>query len=645
MDHCLWRPSEHTRQACQLTHFIQFINQRYQLNITDYNQLHAFSITRISDFWQSVADFFDVTWATPATETYLPGEHMLDTQWFTGATLNFTENLLRHAHSDKTAILSMKEDGSTTDISYTMLHKQVARLSEYLRQQGIQPGDRVVGYTTNSHETVVAALATISLGAIWSSCATDLGIQGLLDRFTQIKPKLLFASDYSVYKGQEHSHQETLTTLLKALPCIKKTILIHNTKSSPYLLNNSISYVDALNSNTKTQIDYIYSAFDHPIYLLYSSGTTGKPKCMLHSAGGTLLQHIKEHALHTNITQDDRFFFYTTTGWMMWNWLISGLYQGATLILYDGCPTYPNVDKCFDLIDELQISICGVGAKLIESYAHQHLTPTTSHQLTSLKTLLTTASPLTSASFDYIYQSIKADVQVSSMSGGSDIISCFALGNPLLPVYRGELQCLGLGMNVDVYDDEGLAIVEQCGELVCKSPFPCMPTCFWDDPDNTKYQHTYFDRFDNTWTHGDFAQRTAHQGLIIHGRSDTTLNPGGMRFGTADIYQQLESIDEIDDAIAVGRMKAGNEQVILYVVLKNNKSLDDPLIEKIKTTIRHNLTPFHVPSTIIQAPELPRTLNGKLAELAVKKTINGQPIDNRSALSNPESLDFFQQYQ
>jgi len=640
----LWQPSQQAIADSQLTHFMAYVNQRFQQRINDYAELHQWSVTQPELFWEGVWSFCRVFASQQPKQIMLRGKSMQQTKWFIDAKLNFAQNLLRY-RDEQPAIIFCSERGDNKTLSYTALFQQVSALQSHLKQLGIKAGDRVVGMLPNCPETVIAMLATTSLGAIWSACSSDFGIDGLLNRFSQIEPVLLLATDGHYYAGKTFFHLDKIKSLQQALSSLKQTIVLPFIEPQPDIkpLNQTVLWADCL-SDQKTTIDFPQFAFDHPAYILYTSGTTGKPKCMVHGAGNTLLQHLKELVLHTDLRRSDRIFFYTTCSWMMWHWLISSLAVGATIVLYEGSPAHPKLTQLFDLIDKHQISVFGVGTKLLESAEKNQFKPKQTHQLTSLRSILTTGSPLLADSFDYVYQSIKQDVQLSSISGGSDIISCFALGNPNLPVYQSELQCLGLGMDVKLFNTNGKVVIEEKGELVCTSPFPSMPIYFWNDKDGKKYQHAYFDQFPNVWTHGDYALQTRHGGLIIYGRSDATLNPGGVRIGTAEIYQEVETFSEITDCLAVTQQTDQGEQIILFVTLKNNLTLENQLITDIKQKIRNKTSPLHVPKRIIQAPDLPKTLNGKTMELVVKKLLNHQPLDNLETLANPECLDFFKHF-
>jgi acetoacetyl-CoA synthetase len=638
----LWTPNQRDAANSHLTQFRLYVNQVWSLSLPDYFALHAWSIAYPERFWESCSQFLGVMFAEPPQAIMIPGAKMQDTQWFKGAKLNFAQSLLRGYQKQKIALISRCESGTEQALTYPELYQQVGALAKWLREAGVTAGDRVAGWLPNGPVAVIAMLAAASLGAIWSACSCDFGLEGVLDRFSQIRPKILLAAEAHTYGGKIFQHLADIHLLQKQLPGVEHTIIVPFSESQPNLRScerPAHLWQDCL--SIPASIEFVQLPFNHPLYILYSSGTTGKPKCIVHGAGGTLLQHLKELILHTDLRQQDTIFFYTTCAWMMWHWTISSLSTGATIVLYEGNPFYPQKTTLFDLIDECGVSVFGAGARFFESAEKSRLKPRQSHSLDKLRTILTTGSPLLPESFDYIYRDVKSNLQVSSISGGSDIISCFALGNPVLPVYRGELQCLGLGMDVKIFNEQGQELAEEKGELVCATAFPSMPIYFWNDTSGEKYQHAYFDRFPSVWAHGDYAQLTSHGGLIIYGRSDATLNPGGIRIGTAEIYQQLEKFPEILDCLAVGYMPDGNERIILFITLAKDIQLSDDLMTSIKTAIRTNASPHHVPAQIIQAPDLPRTLNGKLMEIAVKKVINGQPLSQTEGLANPQSLEFF----
>lgn len=634
----LWQPSAASMQQSQLFLFIEHVNLRYDLGLKSYAALYQWSIDDPVNFWNALSEFCGVLFVEPPEIILQDEEDFQQARWFIGAKLNFAQNLLQRC-DDYPAIIAINEFNQEQKISYRELNQRVAKLADYFRSLGIEPGDRVVAVLPNIPEAVIGMLATTSLGAIWSSCSPDFGLPGLIDRFGQINPKILIAATAHSYKGQTFTHAEKIVQLQQALPSLVKTITVAYLKTNAEV-PNSIEWSTCL-KDRHDQLKFDAFDFDHPVYILYSSGTTGKPKCMVHGAGGTLLQHLKELKLHTNLQPEDVMFFNTTCGWMMWNWMVSSLSVGATIVLYEGAPFYPNNDRLFQLIDRYKINVFGVGAKFLEMSEKLAIIPKDLFKLTSLKTILTTGSPLLPESFDYVYRAIKTNVQLSSISGGSDIISCFALGNPLLPVFRGELQCRGLGMAVEIYDDTGSSRINEKGELVCTKPFPSQPIYFWNDPTGEKYYRAYFAKFPGVWTHGDYALINDHGGVVIYGRSDTTLNPNGIRVGTAEIYQALEPVSELLESLAVGQMVNGTERILLFVILRSKETLDESLKKKIQTIIRDNLSPHHVPAKIIAVPDLPRTKNGKLMEIAVKKIIHGEPIDNAEALLNPECLNYF----
>lgn len=563
-DKPLWQPDLHTLQNSHMTHFILSVNRELNLSLKNYDELYQWSIDQPELFWKIVSTFSGIIFSQKPTKIMHSEKEIWKTKWFVDAKLNFAENCLWR-RDDHIALLYANEKGERKKISYRELFFAVANLAENLKSVGLKSGDRVAGFVTNRMETVIAMLASASLGAIWTACGPEFGFDALIERFSQSEPTVLFVVSEHQFGGKKFFHAETIKKLKNNLPSVKEIINLNNIKTA--------------HTHTHTHTP---TAFNHPLYILYSSGTTGKPKCIVHGAGNILIQHKKELMLHTDLHQEDILFFYTTCSWMMWHWMISGLSVGATLVLYDGSPFYPANTALFDLIDEFNISIFGCGAKIIESYLKNNLMPRQSHQLKKLKTILTTGSPLIKESFEYIYRDVKNNVRVSSISGGSDIVSCFALGNPLLPVYAEELQCRGLGMTVEIFDESGNAIINQPGELVCTQAFPAMPIYFWNDPTGEKYFHAYFDHFKNVWTHGDYAKLTSHNGIIIYGRSDATLNPGGVRIGTADIYKQVLKIPDVIDCLAAGKHHHGDEDIYLFVQLKNNMILTEQLISEIK---------------------------------------------------------------
>lgn len=635
----LWQPSADTIADANMTHFLQQVNSDHDQALANYHDLYQWSLDNTETFWSMIWDYFHVIGDKGDTlvkdKDKLPGA-----QWFPEARLNFAENLLRH-RDDKVALVFRGENGARRQLSYSDLYLQVARFAEALKQRGVSKGDRVAAMMPNTIETIVAMLATASLGAIWSSCSPDFGVQGVLDRFGQVEPKVLLTVDGYFYNGKNLNIKDKTADILAQLPSVEQLVLVNFSDQSDRLDDPKVIAYERFIDNDARDVDFVVSEFNHPLYIMFSSGTTGVPKCIVHGAGGTLLQHLKEHGLHTDLAAEDTLFYFTTCGWMMWNWLVSGLAHGATLVLFDGSPFAPQPEFLWDVADEENISVFGTSAKYLAALEKAGVKPRESHQLESLRSILTTGSVLPPESFDYVYRDIKKDVCLSSISGGTDIISCFALGCPILPVYRGELQCRGLGLAVNVYNEDGQPVSGEKGELVCENSFPCMPVGFWNDDDGKRYFNAYFARFNNIWAHGDFAELTEHDGVIIYGRSDAVLNPGGVRIGTAEIYRQVEKVDAVLESIAVGQQYEDDERVILFVKLRDGITLDDELRQQIKKTIRANATPRHVPAIILQVRDIPRTISGKIVELAVRNVIHGEPVKNTDALANPEALDEF----
>ncbi|MBI4357331.1 MAG: acetoacetate--CoA ligase [Gammaproteobacteria bacterium] len=637
----LWQPSARARKNSALTRFIQFVEKEHALSITQYSELHHWSIHSPEQFWPAVWRFTGVKASSEWIQVLKDEHKMPGAQWFVGAKLNFAENLLRFRDLNL-ALVFCREDGRRETMTYKALYKHVAECASAFQKIGVQVGDRIVGFLPNCPSAIIVMLAATSMGAIWSSCSPDFGVQGLLDRFGQIEPTLLFTADGYEYNGKSFDSLAIIRAALPHLTSLRKIVVIPYLKKNPPLdIPGSVFYQDFVEHDAKT-IAFKQLPFDHPVYILYSSGTTGTPKCIVHGGGGTLLQHLKEHVLHLDLKREDVFFYYTTCGWMMWNWLVSGLASGATLVLYDGSPFFPTPARLLDLIDAEKVSLFGVSAKYIASLEKERLVPRKTHRLTSVRSILSTGSPLLPENYDYIYQSFKKDVQLSSISGGTDIVSCFALGNPLLPVHRGELQCLGLGMNVEVWNEQGQSVCGERGELVCISPFPSMPVGFWNDPKGRRYRDAYFKVFPNVWRHGDYALLTERGSLVIFGRSDAVLNPGGVRIGTAEIYRPMEKIDEIVESLVVGQKWQDDERIILFVKLRPDLSWSPELEARIQKTIREDTTPRHVPSKIIPIADIPKTLNGKIAELAVCNILHGRKVTNQNALANPESLKLYQ---
>ncbi|MDX5362549.1 MAG: acetoacetate--CoA ligase [Pseudazoarcus pumilus] len=614
--------------------------------VEDYAALHRWSVERREDFWRAVWGFCEVVGMPGETVCEQP-DAMPGARWFPQARLNFAENLLRR-RDGADAIVFRGEDRVVRRMSFAQLHAEVARCAAALRAAGIEPGDRVAAWMPNVPETVVLMLATASLGAVFTSASPDFGVQGVLDRFGQTQPRVLVATDGYFYNRKQVDTLSRVAEAVAQLPSVERVVIVPYAGAADALgaLPNAQSWADFLVPHADVRdIDFVPLPFDHPLYILYSSGTTGVPKCIVHGAGGVLLQHLKEHRLHCDLRAGDRLFYFTTCGWMMWNWLVSGLASGATVLLYDGSPLLDDGAALFDYAQDEGITHFGTSAKFIDAIAKAGLAPRATHDLAALRMVMSTGSPLVAEGFDYVYRDIKADLCLASISGGTDIVSCFVLGNPVLPVWRGEIQCAGLGMAVEVFDPDGRPVAGQKGELVCTQPFPAMPVGFWNDADGSRYRKAYFERFPGVWCHGDYCERTAHGGFVIHGRSDATLNPGGVRIGTAEIYRQVERLEEVLESIAIGQdwppQKPTDQRVVLFVRLREGVTLDEALTARIRDTIRAHTTPRHVPARIVQVADIPRTRSGKLVELAVRRVVHGEAVDNIEALANPQALVLF----
>ncbi|MCB0309829.1 MAG: acetoacetate--CoA ligase [Bdellovibrionales bacterium] len=634
----IWTPPKQRIESSNLVDYLRYLREAHHADFTSFGELYNWSIQESEEFWESIWNYCDILHDNqPNSVLNQPGS-LLEAEWFPGATLNFAENLLR-TDEEKPAIVFWGERSVRRTLSYPQLRDLVSKLATYFRQNGVKSGDRIAAFLPNIPEAVAGVLAAASIGAVWTSCSPDFGVSGVLDRFGQIEPSILIVADGYVYKGAAIDSLSKAKEIARQIPSIKRVLVV------PYLSHHpeigfDADLLDDLQSPT-APLKCANLPFNHPLYIMYSSGTTGSPKCIVHGAGGTLLEHRKELVLHTDLKSEDRIFYQTTTGWMMWNWLVSALSQGSTIVLYDGFPLLDSGKILFDLAEEEKVSIFGTSAKWLALIEKEGLTPKKSHELSNLRTILSTGSPLAPESFDFVYKSIKKDLCLSSIAGGTDIIGCFGLGCPVLPVYRGELQCRSLGYNVQVYDASGKSITREKGELVCTAPFPSMPLRFWNDPQKARYKKAYFEKFPGVWHHGDFVELTEHGGLIFHGRSDTVLNPGGVRIGTAEIYRQVEKLPEILECVAVGQDWEGDVRVILFVKLRPGFTLDQEMSDRIKLQIRENASPFHVPKKILQAVDIPRTRSGKITESAVREMVHGRTVTNLDALANPEALEYF----
>ncbi len=644
MGKLLWQPAEEQKRNANITRFIDLVNKRYGKSLRSYNELYDWSIDKIPDFWASVWDFVGIKASKGYDVVIDDVNKMPGAKWFVGARLNFAENLLRH-RDEHTAFIFKGETQKSAKMSYAELYDSVARLAKSLRQMGLSPGDRVAAYMPNMMETAIAMLAATSIGAVWSSCATDIGPEAALDRFGQIEPKVLFTTDGYFYKGKAFNTLGNAAEIARGVPSLKKVIVASYAEERPDISNipNSVHYGEFLSRERSLEIQFEQLPFDHPVYIMFSSGTTGKPKCMVQGAGGVLINHLKELVIHTDLKPEDVHFFITTCSWMMWNWILSSLATGNTLILYDGNPNYPDPGAMWKLIQDERVTMFGCSASYINFLRSQGLRPGKDYDLSALREIWQTGSPLSSEGFEYAYREIKRDMWFNSSSGGTDINGCFCTGSPIQPVYSGELQGSALGMKIKAYDEKGNPVYDQEGELVCEAPSPSMPLYFWNDPNGEKYKGAYFDVYPNVWRHGDYiVVHSDTQGVTFFGRSDSVLKPSGVRIGTAEIYNQVEELPEVVDSLAIGQSWHGDQRIILFVKLAEGYHLREDLETKIKKTLREKASPRHVPAKIIEVPDIPYTLNMKKVESAVTNIVHGRPVANRDALINPESLDYYE---
>ena len=632
----VWTPSQDQILNSNLKKFTEFVEENTGKHFKSYDELHHFSISN-PEFWRFIIEFCKVEgeWNGPIYE----GENIFSAKWFPQSKLNFAENMLKN-RSDNEALVFRCEDRISETLSFAELYNQVSKTAQHLKELGVTKGDRVAGFLPNFAGSIVAMLATASVGAIWSSCSPDFGEQGVIDRFGQIEPKVLFCVDGYFYNGKTHNCLDKIKSFTARLPSLKQVVIFNYASLSNIIINNSISYQEILENYEAIEIGFERVGFDHPLYIMYSSGTTGVPKCIVHGHGGTLVQHLKEHQLQTNISSGDRVFYFTTCSWMMWNWLVSALGTGATIMLYDGSPTYPDNTVLWQFADEEEFSHFGTSAKYIETLMKDDVNPSAIFKLSNLKVICSTGSPLSAECYDYIYNNV-GYVHLASISGGTDIVSCFVLGVPNIPVRRGEIQGAGLGMAVEIWDDSGRVNRGERGELVCTKPFPSRPVKFWNDIDGKKYHAAYFDRFEGVWAHGDFAEQTPDGGYIIYGRSDATLNPGGVRIGTAEIYRQVDRVKEVLESIVIGQIWESDTRIVLFVKLREGINLTETLADTIKKLIKNNCTSRHVPSKILQVEDIPRTKSGKIVEIPVRDIVHGREVKNKEALANPEALDYF----
>jgi acetoacetyl-CoA synthetase len=630
----IWQPAPERAERSAMHRFMQTTGHER------YDSLYQWSIDESPAFWEALCAFCDVDFDTPPAEILAHPDRIMDAGWFSGSRLNYAAHLLRHA-GEGPAIIFYGENGARRELGFDALRAEVAAVAAGLKRVGVVEGDRVAGFLPNGPEAVIAMLATASIGAIWSSCSPDFGVNGVVDRFGQIEPRVLFAVNGYYYNGKTCDTRPIVASVVDQIDSIEHTVMVPFASDLDAAISpdNAVAWDDF--SVAEKDLAFEPVEFDHPLFIMFSSGTTGAPKCIVHGHGGTLLQHLKEHVLHTDIGADERLFYFTTCGWMMWNWLVTGLASGATIVLFDGSPFFNEGRVLWQMAEAERVTVFGTSAKYISALEKAGVRPRDEFALPHLRAVLSTGSVLAPESFDFVYDAIADDLQLSSISGGTDIISCFVLGNPVLPVRRGELQCRGLGMAVEVWNDEGEPVIGEHGELVCTRPFPSAPVGFWNDPDGSRYRAAYFERFAGVWAHGDFAELTPEGGCIIYGRSDAVLNPGGVRIGTAEIYRQVEQLDEVLESIAIGQTWADDVRVVLFVVLREGVQLDDALRDRIRRQIRANTTPRHVPAKIVAVRDIPRTKSGKIVELAVRSVVHDKPVKNTEALANPEALEYF----
>ena len=630
----IWTPGKKRQQSSSMYRFMS------DNGFDNYDDLHRWSIEESASFWESLCEFCGVEFSVTASHTISRPDNIMDAGWFAGSEINYAAHLLRFS-GERPALVCCGEDGSRRELSFDELRQAVADAAAGLRRAGVGKGDRVGGFLPNCPEAIIAMLASASMGAVWSSCSPDFGINGVVDRFGEIEPKVLIAANGYMYDGKRIDSMPTIAGIIERIPSIKKTVLVPfaSDEAGTGTATNVVRWDDFV--VTESTLSFASVAFDHPLFIMYSSGTTGAPKCIVHGHGGTLLQHLKEHVLHCDLGEDDRLFYFTTCGWMMWNWLASGLASGATLILFDGSPFFADGRVLWKMAERENVTVFGTSAKYISALEKAGIRPKDEFRLPDLRAVLSTGSPLAPESFDYVYDAIGDDLQLSSIAGGTDLLACFAIGNPILPVRRGELQCRSLGMAMEIFDEHGNSVIGQRGELVCTRPFPSTPVGFWNDEDDSRYRAAYFERFPGVWAHGDFAELLASGGIIIHGRSDAVLNPGGVRIGTAGIYRQVEKLDEVLESIAIGQRWGDDVRIVLFVVLRSGAQLDDAMCHRIRNVIRENTTPRHVPAKIVAVAEIPRTKSGKIVEIAVRAVVHGERVANAEALENPDALACF----